>query len=132
MGGQVVITFQMESTLLLNVVDVKHDGFAANKEQVMSLTPVVTIIYFSILLGIILVTICLSYRTNLRRLTLEEKKHIVMQYDRPPSYTMIVFPDDPPPYSDLAEAEGLMKDEDYIPLIDLETKAPHIFLPFSP
>ena len=115
------------STHAIDTDDLESDAEnnEAKLEKLLILSPVVTILYLSVLLGIVLLSIILSYRRNIGRLVMEEKRQIVIEMkklDRPPSYTRIYFSEDPPEYRDVVmetnreETEDCMEDVQLISL----------------
>ena len=115
------------STHAIDTDDLESDAEnnEAKLEKLLILSPVVTILYLSVLLGIVLLSIILSYRRNIGRLVMEEKRQIVIEMkklDRPPSYTRIYFSEDPPEYRDVVmetnreETEDCMEDVELISL----------------
>eukprot|EP00092_Neocalanus_flemingeri_P018797 GFUD01020355.1.p1 GENE.GFUD01020355.1~~GFUD01020355.1.p1 ORF type:complete len:152 (-),score=23.85 GFUD01020355.1:84-500(-) len=97
-----------ESTHAVEIDQVNEDNSEAKLDKLLILTPLVTILYFSVLLGIILLSIILSYRRNIGRMYREERRRIVIEMknlDRPPSYTRVYFSEDPPEYRDI-ESSG--------------------------
>ena len=106
----------MTMLLSLGIVSSENDGLGstyqnvtveelptidgANMQQVLIISPFVPIIYFSVLLTIILLSIFLSWKRNV----IDERKRIVREMkkmERPPSYTRIYFSEDPPEYHDI-------------------------------
>ena len=115
------------STHAIDTDDLESDAEnnEAKLEKLLILSPVVTILYLSVLLGIVLLSIILSYRRNIGRLVMEEKREIIIEMkklDRPPSYTRIYFSEDPPEYRDVVmetnreETEDCMEDVELISL----------------
>ena len=115
------------STHAIDTDDLESDAEnnEAKMEKLLILSPVVTILYLSVLLGIVLLSIILSYRRNIGRLVMEEKRQIIIEMkklDRPPSYTRIYFSEDPPEYRDVVmetnreETEDCMEDVELISL----------------
>ena len=113
-------TTEEASTIAVHLDQGYAENNEARMEKILILSPVITILYFSVLLGIVLFSIFISYRKNIRRLVMEERQNIVIEMkklDRPPSYTRIYFSDDPPLYRDIVI--GTKQEEEDVALITL-------------
>merc|ERR1712129_414350 len=117
---------------LLGTLGIARNGYTTEKssisshdearmEKLLILSTVITIFYFTVLLGIILFSVFLSYRKNNRRLILEEREQIVIErrkLDSPPSYSRIYFSEEPPQYQEIG-VPTKQEETDDVPLISL-------------
>ena len=76
-----------------------EDEIAVSREKVIILSPVVTMVYFAVLIGIVLYSVMSNYRRGRE----SRRREIVVDIrgtgsDLPPSYTLIFFSEEPPSY----------------------------------